>query len=51
LIENVNLLATDAATCYAALATNADNGVGVTYFMGGGSRFPTAMVNFSSVDT
>ena len=33
----------DSATGYAALATNASNEVGIAYFLGGGTRFPTLM--------
>lgn len=41
LSENINIFDADSATCYAALSTNADNEVGITYFIGGGTRFPT----------
>ncbi len=44
LLENINLFDTDAATCYAALSTNANDEVGVSYMIGGGSRFPSHVV-------
>jgi hypothetical protein len=44
LLENVNIFDNDSATCYAGLSTNASNEVGVAYFLGGGTRFPTLMV-------
>jgi hypothetical protein len=46
LIENINVFDPDSATCYAALATNADNEVGISYFIGGGTRYPTHIVGF-----
>lgn len=49
LIENVNLFDADSAICYAALATNADNEVGVSYMMGG-AVFPSHVVGFLSGD-
>jgi hypothetical protein len=48
LSENVNVFDTDSATCYGALATNSDNEVGISYFIGGGTRFPTLMTGFLS---
>jgi hypothetical protein len=45
-LENINIFDPDSATCYAALATNADNEVGIAYFLGGGTRFPTLVVGF-----
>ena len=44
LLENINIFDQDSATCYAALNTNASNDVGIAYFLGGGTRFPTMMV-------
>jgi hypothetical protein len=44
LVEDVQLFDDDAATCYPAMATNADGDVGIAYFLGGGTRFPTLMV-------
>lgn len=44
LVENVNIFDTQSATCYAALATNVENEVGISYFIGGGTRFPTHIV-------
>ncbi len=44
LIENINIFDQDSATCYAGLSTNASSEVGVVYFLGGGTRFPTLMV-------
>lgn len=50
LIEDVNLFDTDSAICYAGLATNADNEIGVSYIIGGGPRFPSHVVGFMSGD-
>jgi hypothetical protein len=44
LIENVNIFDADSAISYAALGTNANNEVGVSYMIGGGSRFPSHVV-------
>jgi hypothetical protein len=44
LLENINLFDPDSAICYAALATNADNEIGVSYMIGGGARFPSHVV-------
>ena len=44
LVENINLFDADSATCYAALSTNANDEVGVSYMLGGGSRFPSHVV-------
>lgn len=44
LVENINLFDTDSATCYGALSTNAENDIGIAYFLGGGTRFPTLIV-------
>src|SRR6516164_6316927 len=49
LIENVNLFDTDSAICYAGLATNADNEIGVSYMIGG-AVFPSHVVGFLSGD-
>ena len=49
LIENVNLFDTDSAICYAGLATNAKNEVGVSYMIGG-AVFPSHAVGFLSGD-
>jgi len=46
-IENVNLFDTDSAICYAGLATNANNEVGVSYMIGG-AVFPSHVVGFLS---
>ena len=46
LLENVNVFDADSATGYAALATNSDDEVGIAYFIGGGTRFPTLVVGF-----
>jgi len=45
LIENVNIFDPDSATCYAALATNAQGEVGASYMLGGGPRNPTLVVS------
>jgi hypothetical protein len=44
LIENINLWDTSSGSCYAGLNTNVNNEVGVSYTMGGGTRFPTHIV-------
>lgn len=44
LIENVNIWSQDFAACYAALATNSNNEVGVSYMIGGGNKFPSHVV-------
>jgi hypothetical protein len=49
LIEDVNLFDTDSAICYAGLATNANNEVGVSYTIGG-AVFPSHVVGFLSGD-
>jgi hypothetical protein len=46
LLENINIFDPDSATCYAGLSTNSDNEVGISYFIGGGTRFPTLVVGF-----
>jgi len=47
LIEDVNLFDTDSAICYAGLATNANNEVGVSYMLGG-AVFPSHVVGLLS---
>lgn len=44
LIENINVFDIDSATCYGALNTNVTGEVGISYMIGGGSRFPSHMV-------
>lgn len=44
LIENINLWNPNYAFCYAGLATNVNNEVGVSYTIGGGPKFPTHVV-------
>jgi len=44
LMDNINIFDPDSATCYAALSTNANDEVGVSYMIGGGSRFPSHVV-------
>jgi hypothetical protein len=44
LIENINIFDADSAICYGALGTNANDEVGVSYMIGGGSRFPSHVV-------
>jgi hypothetical protein len=44
LLENINIFDLDSATCYGALSTNADGEVGISYMIGGGSRFPSHVV-------
>jgi hypothetical protein len=48
-IENVNLFDSDSAICYAGLATNANNEVGVSYMIGG-NVFPSHVVGILSND-
>ena len=43
-VENINVFHPNSATCYAALSTNANGEVGISYMIGGGSRFPTHAV-------
>lgn len=50
LIENVNLWDPDSAICYAGLATNANNEVGVSYMIGGGDVFPSHVVGIMTND-
>lgn len=44
LIENINLWDPNSAIFYAGLATNANDEVGASYVIGGGTRFPTHVV-------
>ncbi len=44
LLENINIWDPDSAICYAALAANANQEVGTSYMIGGGSRFPSHVV-------
>ena len=44
LIENVNLWQANSAIFYAGLSTNSNGEVGVSYTIGGGTRFPTHVV-------
>jgi len=47
LIENINIWDATCGTCYAALSTNNNNEVGVSYMIGGGGingRFPTHVI-------
>jgi hypothetical protein len=44
LIDNLNIFDADSATCYCALATNANDEIGCSYMIGGGPRFPTHVV-------
>jgi hypothetical protein len=44
LIDNINIFDPDSAICYGALSTNADGEVGISYAIGGGSRFPSHAV-------
>lgn len=43
-LENINLWDAQAAICYAALATNSANEVGVAYAIGGGTRHPSLAI-------
>jgi hypothetical protein len=43
-VENINVFDPDSATAYPALATNANDEVGIAYVIGGGPRFPTLAV-------
>jgi hypothetical protein len=44
LLENINVFDPDSAICYAALSTNSNQEVGVSYMIGGGSQFPTHVI-------
>lgn len=43
-LENINIFDQDSATAYPALSANVANEVGISYFIGGGMRFPTLVV-------
>ena len=43
-LENINVFDPESATCYAALATNRDGEVGISYMIGGGTKFPSHAV-------
>src|SRR5690242_14001439 len=44
LLENINIFDNDSAICYGALSSNINDEVGISYMIGGGSRFPSHMV-------
>src|SRR5882672_633578 len=44
LLENINVFDPDSAIAYGALSSNADDEVGTSYMIGGGTRFPSHMV-------
>jgi len=44
LLENINIFDLQSATAYAALNTNANDEVGISYALGGGPEFPSHMV-------
>jgi hypothetical protein len=44
LLENINIFDPDSAIAYGALSSNADDEVGCSYMIGGGTRFPSHMV-------
>jgi hypothetical protein len=44
LLENINVFDPDSATCYAALSSNADGDVGISYVIGGGPRPPSSVL-------
>ena len=44
LIENINLWDPNSAICYSGLSTNSNDEVGVSYTIGGGTRYPTHVV-------
>jgi hypothetical protein len=44
LLENINVFDPESAICYAALATNANQEVGIAYAIGGRSRYPSHVV-------
>jgi hypothetical protein len=47
-IENINVFDPQSATCYAALSTNSNSEVGISYMIGGGPRFPSHTVGLLS---
>jgi len=44
ILDNINIFDPDSATAYAALSTNANGEVGISYMIGGGTRFPSHVV-------
>jgi hypothetical protein len=44
ILDNINIFDSDSAIAYPALATNANDEVGISYMLGGGSRFPSHVV-------
>ena len=50
LLENINIFDTESATCYGALSTNSDGEVGISYMIGGGTRFPAHVVGILTND-
>ena len=44
LLENINVFDPDSATCYAALSTNSNDEVGISYMIGGGQKYPSHVV-------
>ena len=44
ILDNVNIFDPDSAIAYAALSANSNGEVGISYMMGGGSRFPSHVV-------
>jgi hypothetical protein len=43
-LDNINIFDPGSAICYPALATNANDEVGISYMIGGGDKFPTHVV-------
>jgi hypothetical protein len=44
ILDNINVFDPNSAAAYPALSTNADGEVGISYMIGGGTRFPTHVV-------
>jgi hypothetical protein len=44
LLDNINIFDPDSAVCYGALSTNANDEVGISYMIGGGTREPSHAV-------
>jgi hypothetical protein len=44
LLDNINVFDSDSAIAYGALSTNANDEVGISYMLGGGSKFPSHVV-------
>ena len=44
LMEDINVFDEESATAYAALSTNAEDDVAISYMIGGGPRFPSHIV-------